>query len=214
MNAITSTPRTMSNSELIVDHLYQRTVFRGTLKVRDGILRIDRMKLDKATAMELGINNIGLFVENCPGFERMMEHIRHLDDCISSNWVVVPSSKMVKEKLVDFGVANNVQVATPEELSTLSTSMENLAGILIFDYACHIHKCRGSFSRHQTANDRPQKVVDFRMKFRLGDWSPPVFIFTNRKAISVNTEPMLSPYCLEAFRYIDGMTMRFGEITG
>ena len=197
---------------------YRVPLFRGTLKPREGDQRFGRLKLDATTAFELGTSNIGLFVECCPSFERMLEHFRSLQDDQSGAWVIVASSKQVKEELIrlaelEHSLPPNVTVATPEELPRLGDSIECPAGIFIFDYACHIHKCRGnSFRRFKSANDRPQKIADFRMKFRIRDWSPPLFLLTNRKALAVNTIPMLSPYCLEAFRYIDGQTMRFGKI--
>lgn len=217
MNAISNLH---SSAVVSIDHLaqYNVPVFRGTLKPRDGDQRFGRLKLDAETAFELGTSNIGLFVESCPSFERMLEHFQSLNDDQSGAWMVVASSKRVKQELVRLAglghsLPHNVIVATPEELPGLKDSIECLAGVFVFDYACHIHKCRGnSFRRFQSANDRPQKIVDFRMHFRVGDWSPPLILFTNRKAVSVNTIPMLSPYCLEAFRYIDGQTMRFGEI--
>jgi len=197
---------------------YDTPVFRGTLKAREGDHRFGRLKLDAETALELGTSNIGLFVESCPSFERMLEHFRSLKDSRNCAWVIIASSKRVKEELVrlaalEHSLPQNVMIATPEELPRLEDSIEALAGVFVFDYACHIHKCCGNaFRRFQSANDRPQKIVDFRMGFRVGQWSPPLVFFTNRKAISVNTIPMLSPYCLEAFRYIDGRTIRFGKI--
>ena len=182
--------------------------------------------LDAKTAIDLGSSNVGLFVEGCPSFERMLEHFQKLSHFTKATWVVVASSKQVRDELTKIAGSigapmgsnqnprgGNVVIATPEELPDLSDSIENVAGILVFDFACHIHKCRGNAYRNfRSANDRPQKIVDFRMRFRVGDWSPPFMVFTNRKAISVNTQPMLSPYCLEAFRYVDGRTMRFGTV--
>lgn len=209
-----------------IGRMYHTPMFRGTTKPREGNQRFGRLVLDQQEAIDLGANNVGLFIENCPSFERMAEHIRELKDFSKATWVVVASSKQVRDRFARIGSVigasmgslqdphiGSVVVTTPEELPELSKTIDDVAGILVLDYACHIHKCRGNAYRSfQTSNDRPQKIVDFRMRFRVGDWSPPFMIFTNRKAISVNTQPMLSPYCLEAFRYVDGRTMRFGTV--
>ena len=210
-----------------LQRIYHRPMFRGTTKPREGSQRFDRLVLDQQAATDLGTDNVGLFVENCPSFERMVEHFQELNDFSGATWVVVASSKQVRDEFVRIDrsigasigslqspLIGSVVVATPEELPELSAAIENVAGILVHDYACHIHKCRGNgYRSFRAANDRPQKIVDFRMQFRIGQWSPPFLLFTNRKAISVNTLPMLSPYCLEAFRYIDGQTIRFGALS-
>lgn len=211
-----------------INRKYTTPVFRGTLKAREGRDRFGRMQLDSETALKLGRTNVGLFVECCPSFEDLVECFYKLNDNPSSMWIVIGSTKQVVAKLKQIWrkkyssgfsddspeQSQNVMIVTPENLKQIDQALcVNTAGILIVDYACHIHKCRGfSRNRFNIANDRPQKIVDFRTRTRVGDWSAPVLMFTNKPAISVNTQPMLSPYCLEAFRFIDGKTMSFGEL--
>ena len=225
MNATTTKTRAVEMHANLLRR-YCEPMFRGTAKPREGDQRFGRLVLDAKTAIDLGSSNVGLFVEGCPSFERMVEHFRNLSETSTATWVVVASSKQVRDELariskqigasmdtLDSTAFGNVIVATPEELQVLAATITNLAGILVVDYACHIHKCRGNAYRgFRAANDRPQKIVDFRMQFKIGEWSPPFIMFTNRKAMAVNTLPMLSPYCLETFRYIDGKTMRFGKV--
>lgn len=202
---------------------YETPVFRGTQIVRDGTKKIQRLKLDELTAMSLGTQNVGLFVESCPSFERMVHHFRLLGNAPDSTWVIVASSEKVQGELQQAFDSEyfydcdenpqNVLIKTPEELSNMSDELQNVAGILVFDYACHIHKARGTKNKSRFGrNDRPQMIVDFRSRHRVGEWSPPMLFFTSRRALAVNTQPMLSPYCLEAFRYIDGATMKFGKV--
>ncbi len=129
---------------------FSNPVFRGTLKARDGGQRLGRLKLDADTALELGSNHVGLFVDSCPSFERMVESFFQLANCTDSIWVIVASSLMVKEQLVSLASEycstlgcewpDTVRFHTPEELChNQPCQAENLAAILVFDYACHIH---------------------------------------------------------------------------
>lgn len=211
--------RTHSEFGFLEDR-YSPSVFRGTMKPREGNQRFGRLTIDAETSYQLGSTNVGLFVECCPGLERMVQHLVDLNESAAGRWIVVSSSKQVDAELQYFWQSENlgkahcaIEFTTPELLSQIKTSHADVAGILVIDFACHIHKCRGYLlNRFGKAHDRPQKIVDFRVSQKVGQWSPPIIFFTPKPAISVNTHNMLSPYCLEAFRYIDGRTMKFGTI--
>ena len=207
-----------------IESLYEQVVFRGTLIARNCDQRFGRLKLDNDTAKKLGTENSALFIERCPSFDRMIEHFYSLGDNPVSSWIVVASSvdvlyelERLKNAYCEFECKTwpaNVVLTAPEKLASFNSDITaSVAGILLFDYACHVHKCRG-FSKggRRIENDRPQRIVDFRSRCRIGDWTPPLLFCTNKPAISVPTLNMLSPYCIDSIRYIDGQTMRFGCI--
>ena len=134
MNAIL-TKHQAANSEVDLYLRYSEPMFRGTPKPREGDQRFKRLVLDIQTALNLGSNNVGLFVENCPSFERMVEHFQNLNGFSAATWVIVASSEKVKDDLlrisettggcafvdqVKASIEGAVVVATPEELPSLS----------------------------------------------------------------------------------------------
>jgi hypothetical protein len=126
---------------------------------------------------------------------------------------------------------NRLFFATPEALRDLDPSHldgPSVAGLLLLDLQFLVHKARSFDPRslrgrrkkagaqigdwattpktYRVQHDRPQFVADFRARCTRDGWSPPLIIFAGQPAKSLNTDPALSPYCLEAFWFVDGET--------
>ena len=93
----------------------------------------------------------------------------------------------------------------------MAASWRPVAGILVVDTLCHIHKARDRYIRGYGVNDRPQRIANFRANLACASWQPPLIFFTSRPAKSLNTNPMLSPYCLDAWWFVDGSRLRVGK---
>ena len=187
---------------------------------------------DPETGRFLGEENVGVFAGGCDP-DRLFDRLISLGECgTGGQWVVVLPTKQIAGEFYarwhsvngtsSFGkVPNTWQserliFAQPESLKLVAETIADfniaIAGILVLDPHCMIHKARGfRKGNYRVRNDRPQLIADFRAHLAQGTWSPPLVFFAKQPAKSINTDAMLGPYCLEAFRYVDGRQLRMGE---
>lgn len=115
----------------------------------------------------------------------------------------------------DYWESDRLMFAVPETLDVVRDEVAaagvSVAGIIVLDMFCTIHKARGFENRgFRVQHDRPELIVNFRSSLSHGCWSPPLIFCVQKPAKAVGTNSMLSPYCLETFRYIDGGRIRAG----
>jgi hypothetical protein len=84
----------------------------------------------------------------------------------------------------------------------------SISALFLLDPKCHVHHARGIVKRTRTIeHDRPQIVSDLRTALAIDDWSPPLFILTEKEPGAVDVETLQRSYFLEALRYLDGRTL-------
>ena len=205
---------------------------RGTRITRFEQTDLSPFRLDADTADRLGRDNIGVFIENCRSLSWIMEKIAVLAETdFPAKWAVVLSSKDTATMVYNSSVRQpagkpdrqhapelwqqgNVVFTTPEGLRLWQREVagpDRVAGILMVDTLCHVHKARNAYFEGYGVHDRPQRVADFRADMAADGNPPPLFVLTKRLAKSVNTRPMLSAYCLDAWWFVDGRRLRFGK---
>ena len=217
-------------------NIYPFAAIRGHRITRLKESRIARFDLDHETAEYLDVNNLGVFIGNC-GYRqagaldwvmRKLEVLASLQ--YPSRWIFVAARQWMADDLYgrippaeksrrrtrrpEFWDYGNATITTPEGLRRYSRQMTGLrpvAGIVLIDISCNVHRARGEKGTPWARNDRPQRVADFRADCALGGWRPPLLLFTAKPAKSVNTCPMLSPYCLDGWWFVEGLSLRVGH---
>lgn len=211
--------------------LYPYPAIRGCRITRMEETRLGRFNLDHSTALRLGTDNVGVFVGNCGPPARALDKLAGLQtDSYPARWLVLSSSRQLasaffrrqvphtsgrsRKHAPPYWLAGNTVFTTPEGLRVYGKergSEDSIAAILLVDPLCHVHKARGPVGRGFVFHDRPQCIVDFRAGCSIDGWLPPFFVLVQHPAKSINTDPMLSPYCLEAWWYLDGECLRTGR---
>jgi len=190
---------------------------------------LSEFRLDADLSHYLGTENLGVFVGGCSRMGAIVRFFHDLDEVpFGGMWVVLASSNATAQELfqnwhpAQHGTSQNVPpywdtgrllFSTPEGLSRIPwKTMEQaaqVAGILLLDMPCWVYQARGYPGQSNYAgNDRPQRIANCRARLAHGQWSPPLFIFTQKPAKSINTIAMQSPYCLEGFWFLRGDTIR------
>jgi hypothetical protein len=215
--------------EIIRDR-YREPGLRGTRISRLEERQLGRFFLDPETAWELGRDNVGVFIGGCGSLERTIDLLARLKQWSQGpRWIVVCAIKdmacmfvrqwsqldqpIYAKRLSLPQNYDNVVLATPESLQRIRRAERNdIAALILVDILCHVHKTRAIGRGDFVVNyDRPQFVVDFRNAIGgVEDWLPPLIFLTKRPAKSIPTDPIARAYCLEAWRYVDGATMRWG----
>ena len=211
--------------------LYDNAWIRGRRITRLEENELGRFRLDSDTAWNLGSNNVGIFIGGRQSLGGTIELLRRLQEPTAKpRWVIVASSKNMAalivhqwflepdrrrvsaKKLALPMINSNIILATPERLKGIEeTQRHDVTGILIVDMRCHVHKLRGMLrGKFFVANDRPQLVANFRNSFLRDGWAPPLFLFTEKPAKSLNTSPIARAYCLDAWWFVDGKSLRCG----
>lgn len=210
---------------------YPRPMIRVNRISRQGGQRLGRLKLDAETAIELGTDQVGLFVGGCQKLDRVVDRIREIDGHGDGGyWVVIAASKTQAADLYrlwhatedcwhinstncpDSWAGKNTLFCRIETLRDVlprcRDSESGVAGILVLDLDCTLHKQRGS-NRHgyRVPYDRPQLIVNFRAKLAVGAWSPPLILFSRRPPMADPTDVIQRVYCLEALRFLDFNSM-------
>ena len=223
-------------TQLDLDSLYPSPLIRGTRISRMEEQGIAPFCLDAEASRSLGTDNIGLFIGGVRTFETLVDRIQQIDESDQGgHWIVVPSTRrcaaairqhqsdddsvwfVSPDDVPDMWSQNQTTFCLLESLSTLSRMLRQdqkpIAGILLVDSQCIVHKARGWGKRSSPyQNDRPQHVVDFRASLSVGGWSPPLVVFTQRPAKSVNTIKLQRSYCLESLYFLDGKRIRCGRV--
>jgi len=218
-------------SPAVITSRYRDAWIRGPRITRLEENRLGRFELDAETAWTLGTNNVGVFVGECKPLGGTIDVIRALHDATpGSKWIVVAATKkmaavLIQRWLREDQVArvavttlrlpqsySNIVLATPESLRRIETQdTDRIAGIIVLDMLCHIHKARGMKNRNFfVRNDRPQLVANFRNDIAVDGWLPPVIFMTQKAAKSVTTDSIARAYCLDAWWFVDGKCVRCG----
>lgn len=215
-----------------VKQRYSDVAVRGCRIARLDEALLSTFQLDGCTAWELGRNNTGLFVGGCQDFDRAIRIVRPLK-CPTEflRWVLVVDSKLMamdiaqqwfespRAQLAAKGLLvlplseAGIILALPESLRRVDEQVcGNVAGIILVDILCHIHKARGMDGGKFSGNDRPQHVVTFRNRIAEADWLPPLVFLTAKPAKSLPTDAIARAYCLDAWWFIDGRSLECGAM--
>ena len=214
-----------------LNNTYPYPAIRATRITRMEETRLGRFLLDDTTALRLGAENTGVFVGGCLSAEAIFEMLDQLAKTdIDGSWIILGSSKKVARSIYRWQTGYLEQspalqaplywrrgtgiFTTPEGLGRFKKDCAvttSVAGIILIDTLCHVHKARGQTLDTRAFGDRPQRIADFRAEVGTIDWLPPFFLFTTKPAKSVNTSTMLSPYCLDGWWFLDGQTVRTGR---
>lgn len=216
---------TISDQEL--RERYPSPLLRGARISRIGEKYLGPVWTTPETCRMLGEEQVGWFIGGVPSIERMVDRIRQLNvPKAGGRWIVIPATKQLAEVVQEQWVADDelpsalpgnetlwhegvVTFCVPESLSRLSAGLRAagtpVAGIILLDPYCFVHKGRAYRSgKFRTAHDRPQLIVDFRMRHSVGRWSPPLMVMSLHRAAAVPCAKLRRVYCLEALQYIDG----------
>lgn len=193
---------------------------------------LGRFRLTPTMAQTLGEENIGLFIGGCQNLDRAVNRIREIDrQDEGGRWIIVPSTRksaaavyqrwldsidvwyVDPEEVPNIWHGDNVTFCLPESLAELTAPLKDdeidVAGIIVLDLECVVHRARGfNNGNFRVRHDRPQLIVDFRSSLAIGRWAPPLIFFSQKPAKSVTTNSMQRTYCLEAFHFVDGKTLR------
>ena len=189
-------------------------------------------RLDSGTAWNLGKNNVGVFVGACQPLGETIECLKRLEQpTVSQHWIVVAATKKMAAVIVQRWfrsgqarrvaittlklpmVLHNIVLATPESLRRIGDAERcDVAGIVVVDMLCHIHQARGGIQHGNfyVSNDRPQLIANFRNTVALDGWLPPLVFVTQKAAKSVSTDSIARAYCLDAWWFVDGRSLRCG----
>lgn len=219
----------ISDEDLIAR--YPTSLLRGTR-----IARLDEQYIGPAasnarTCRILGEDQIGWFIGGMPTYDRMIELVRRIEDAnVGGRWFVVPATRFLAEVAYQIWTdgphlpsqeasstmwhGKRVTFCVPERLDEIPTNNRNeVAGIILLDPNCIVYRGRGFGSgKTRVAHDRPQLIVDFRSRLAVGRWSPPFMIMSIRKAAAVATDTVSRIYGLDAVQFIEGSSLRCGEI--
>jgi hypothetical protein len=220
--------KTISETELATR--YPAPVIRGARITRLGEQYIGPAASDVVTCRFLGEEQIGWFIGGVPSYERMIELVSRIDQTVGGGrWIAVPATRCLADVAhqiwneqswfspsknpCTLWESNRVTFCVPERLSELhSEIIEALAGIILLDPNCIVHRGRGFGSgKCRVVHDRPQLIVDFRAKLAIGRWSPPLIIMSIHKAAAVATDTVARIYGLDAMHFIEGSSLRCGE---
>lgn len=203
--------------------LYARPCIGGARITRTDEKSLGPFLLDREAAWSLGTNNFGVFVGNSRPLDSTIYKLIRLEDNSPEvpTWVIIAASTKMAAVFVQRWflpegakpvaltrlklprTRSNILVCTPETLRLVPDhAKSNIAGLILVDMLCHVHKAR-------RGNDRPQLVANFRNSLSLGRWSPPLFILTEKPAKSVDHDIVARAYCLEALWFLEGRTVFF-----
>jgi len=213
---------------------YPLPLIRGERITRLGEKDLGRQRTDVDTCRMLGEEQIGWLVSAVSSFEKMIEHVRKLNDSdCGARWIIVPATNRLSEMAFEqwFGDSDRsfasptlwhdklVSFCVPERLCELRTELSEtsaeIAGVIVLDPQCFVHAGR-SFQNgnRRIVHDRPQMIVNFRSAFSIGSWVPPFIQMTCKRAGAVATETVSRIYCLETIHCIDGTSLGCGVLPG
>lgn len=216
--------------------IYPSAYIRGTRISRIGEQDLGQFRLNTETATELAADNSGVFVGGFRSFDQILSRVRQLDESpVGGQWIVVPSTKKCSaairqrwlnddsvsyidpKKVPDIWCSEKATFCVPESLHELGRSLEHdgtkIAAIVLIDNYCRVHAARGfNNGNFRVQHDRPQLIVNFRARLSDDGWMPPLVIFTEKAAKSTPTLQMQRVYCLDTFVFVDGATLRCGEL--
>lgn len=212
--------------------LYPAPVIRGSRVARQAERELEPFRLTADMAATLGTENIGVFIGPCASLEHAVDRLREIDRHEhASRWIVIPATRQIaadvyqrwfdsddvwhidQANVPDIWHGSCVTFCLIESLSKLTCALQNdradVAGIILLDPYCMVQRARGcNNGRFWCGHDRPQMIVDFRARLAIGTWAPPLIFVSLKPARSVHTISMQRAYCLEAFYFVDGRSLR------
>lgn len=218
--------------EQTANDLYPTPLIRGERIARLGEKDLGRHMLNAATGIKLGTENTGWLITGLRSFERMVDHIKRLNQAATGGrWIVVPATNLLAELAFEQWFDSEsglnplgsptlwheqlVSFCVPEQLDKLLSivQMETsaIAGLILLDPQCFVHRGRSYVRGHRRmVHDRPQMIVDFRAACAMGDWQPPFIQMTCKPAGAVSTNDVARIFCLDSFHCIDGNSLACG----
>ncbi len=217
--------------------IYPSAYIRGTRISRLGDQDLGQFRLTTETVSDLATSNAGIFVGGFRSFEQILNRIRQLDEVpAGGQWVVVPSTKKCSAAIRQLWLSDDsvsyispknlpgiwhskkVSFCVPESLrefgQLLKPRSESIAAIVLVDNYCRVHTARGfNNGSFRVQNDRPQAIMNFRASCSDQSWVPPMFVFTEKLAKATPTLQMQGAYGLDTFVFIDGATVRCGDVS-
>src|SRR3989304_5693266 len=175
-----------------------------------------------------GLYNFGVFVGNCGGLGRAIAQLKNLDRTDDGGlWVVICATRKMNavlyadwkldrtsfvppQRVPTYWATSRLLFSTPEGLPKIDKSAldghPGVAGLILLDMMCFVHKARSMTTRYNfhVNNDRPQHIANFSARLSHDGWQPPLIVCIENPAKSVWTTDMLSPYCLDAWWFVDG----------
>lgn len=210
-----------------IKRLYPFPAIRCWRIVRESEQELGDLRLDGATALELGSNNLGVLAGGCPGTLELINRFRQLAECELPGKIVVALSSSVEAYLyhTHLGPATNeprgdwwhfgcLTFTTPERLKRLGPGElggRPVLAVVLVDPTGILHLARGGTWDAYSNNDRPQHLARFRATHEQMCWRPPFFLFTGKLAKSLSTDHMLGAYSLDGWWYVDGRRLRMGK---
>lgn len=216
---------------MVLRERYPEAWIRGARITRSEERTIGHFRLDLQSAWELGTDNIGVFIGDCPDLANIVERLQRLERrALTPRWVVIVASKKMAVLVIQQWfrstdadnvdaatlqlpeVRSNIVLTTPESLGEISdANRQNVAGILLLDMLCHVHDARGMRNRaFVVQHDRPQLIANFRNDISHEGWLPPLILLTQKPAKSVSTTAVARAYCLNGWWFVDGRRLNTG----
>jgi len=193
--------------------------------------RLGRLRLNQSLLTNLSHEGVGLLVENCGRLEQVVSHLKDLDSTSQEvSWVVVLASDAMSEVVcrmwggevpsrkrrasVPPWHSGSMTFVTPEALASLleteayrGDGKKPVAGILLIDMLCHVHKYRGHKRFYHARMDRPGLVSQFQAAMKSRGFVAPLILFTASLAKSVETNSVLRAYSLASLWFLDGRSL-------
>ena len=193
--------------------------------------RLGRLRLNQSVLADLGQERVGLLVGNCGKLEQVVSHLKDLDSTSQEvSWVVVLASDAMSETVCRMWGrevpsrkrrtsvlpwrSGSMTFVTPEALASLletdryrGDNQKPVAGILLIDMLCHVHKYRGHKRFYDARMDRPGLVSQFQAALKSRGFAAPLILLTASLAKSVDTHSVLLAYSLDSFWFLDGRSL-------
>jgi len=216
-----------------IQRRYDTAWLRGPRVSRLEERRLGYFRLDAETAWELGKSNVGVFVGTCPTLGGTIERLQQLEQStLAPRWLLVAATKKMAAVIIQRWfrerqvarlatttlrlpkVHRNIVLATPESLRRIGDNeCREIAAIIAVDMLCQIHQARSGIQHGNffAANDRPQLIANYRNALAHDNWLPPFVLLTQKAAKSVPTDSVARAYCLDAWWFVDGASLRCGR---
>lgn len=201
-------------------------LFSGLRTTRIGDQDFSRVDIDSDTAQALASSSIGIFIHGFLKLETMLGRLlRALDTEVPSTSVIVYASKeagqyvrklleadglvLEKTKHRDGWRVGNRLFSSIEALAKTDLDEEEISAVYLLDPTCMVYRARSIMTYSGKSHDRPQLVANFLHDHRNSDGSQPLFaLLTCQKAATQPTAGIARAFCLEAFWFMDGLSIR------
>ena len=214
----------MSTLELPTAH-ETMTLLRADRVSRLGNKYLGRLKLDQPTLERLGSSQIGLFADGFLSLDMMLRRVLPLAaKPRETRTIAVYASKEAGASIFNSMVSTghcvpchrppeswqvgNLAFSSVEGLRRLDMDEQPIDSIILIDPNCTIHRARTLRLGNGSIHDRPQVVASFLTDHFHRGPAPVLILMTLKRAAAVPTEAIARAFCLEAFWFLDGPTLR------